>query len=132
MPLWIAVALGGAVGSVLRFWLSQLVQNSFSQRTSMGSPWFEFPWGTLLVNASGSLLIGLLLPLVQKNSLGEAFLLIGVCGGYTTFSAFSLQSLQLCEKGHLFPAAAYVAASIVSCLLATGAGIFLARFALAK
>lgn len=119
--LWIGV--GGALGSVLRFWLSGLVERDFGQ---------TFPWGTLLVNVSGSLVIGFFAALTGPEgrwlaapSLRE-FFLIGICGGYTTFSSFSLQTLNLAQEGQWFRAGANAVLSFVLCLLAVWLGHLLA------
>src|ERR1035438_7577205 len=89
--LW--VALGGALGSVSRFWLSGLVAARFGE---------TFPWGTLIINVSGSFLIGLIGALAssegrmdsQSRSFATLFIMYGICGGYTTFSSFSLATLK--------------------------------------
>lgn len=119
MMTYLWIALGGALGSVARFWLSEAV----------GQRWGEtFPWGTILVNVSGSFLIGLLAALCGPGgrfSSGAGlrqFLVVGVCGGYTTFSAFSMQTFDLARGGHWFSAGGNVALSVVLCLLATGLG----------
>jgi CrcB protein len=116
---WLYVALGGALGSVARFWVSSAV-------TAALGP--AFPWGTLLANVSGCLLIGAVAgwngpegPLVA-SPLARNFLMVGFCGGYTTFSAFGLQTLELVQAGDVARAAANVAASIVACLLAVSIG----------
>ena len=110
------VAIGGALGSVARY------------AVSLGTVrWLGvgFPWGTLLVNVAGSFAIGLLAALVAADGrplLGadaRAFLLVGVLGGFTTFSSFSLETLELVRGGALGAAALNVALSIVLCL--TGA-----------
>jgi CrcB protein len=107
--LW--VALGGALGSVARHWFS----------TFAVSRWGEaFPWGTLLINISGSLLIGIIAGCNHGWLAGEntrKFLMIGVCGGFTTFSAFSLQTLELVQKGEWQRAAIYVIASVALCIV---------------
>ena len=109
--LW--VALGGALGSVAR------------HACSIGaSRWLgaTFPWGTLLVNVAGSFTIGLLAALLTADgrpALGSdarAFLMIGVLGGFTTFSSFSLETLTLARTGALSAAGANVALSLVLCL----------------
>jgi fluoride exporter len=116
--LW--VALGGAVGSVARFWVGALVLERFGR---------TFPWGTLVVNVTGSFAIGLLAVLAGEQSRVSPatrtfvmqFLMVGVCGGYTTFSAFSLQTLNLLQEGRLSWAVANVLASTLVCL----AGVWL-------
>ena len=115
------VAAGGAIGSVLRWALSGAVQ-----RWS-GSP---FPWGTFAVNAIGSFAIGLLAALALERALVSPpvrlFLIVGVLGGFTTFSAFSWESVALLRDGQWGAAAAYAFGS-----LAVGVGGALAGLALA-
>jgi fluoride exporter len=116
---WLAVATGGALGSVARFWLAAAM-------TTLTGP--RFPWGTLLINAVGSFLIGLIAALtVTPERIGmhpdlRIFLMVGVCGGFTTFSAFSLQTLELLQTGDTWPAAGYMLGSVVSCLGAVWCG----------
>jgi fluoride exporter len=108
------VALGGALGSVLRFWLGSVIGHK------AGAPF----WGTLFVNVTGCLLIGLLGNL-RENGPGEFdryFLMVGVMGGYTTFSTFSLQTLELLQAGRPGLAAANVALSMALCLLGVWLG----------
>ena len=113
------VALGGAIGSVLRFWLTEI-----SARMWGG----DFPWGTVLANVSGSFLIGAIaaLPVLGPRDLlgplGRQFLMIGIMGGYTTFSSFSLQTLTMLQHGHLAKALVNVAGSVALCLVAVWAG----------
>lgn len=117
------VALGGAIGSVARFWLTEA-----SARMWGG----EFPWGTIIANVSGSFLIGAIaaLPILGPRDLlgplGRQFLMIGIMGGYTTFSSFSLQTLTMLQHGHLGKALANVAGSVALCLVAVWAGYALA------
>ena len=113
------VALGGAIGSVLRFWLTEI-----SARMWGG----DFPWGTVLANVSGAFLIGgiaalsVLGPRDLLGPLGRQFLMIGIMGGYTTFSSFSLQTLTMLQHGHLAKALVNVAGSVALCLVAVWAG----------
>ena len=113
------IALGGALGSLARFYLSEAV-------ALIAGP--AFPWGTLLVNVSGSFVIGVLAGgggahgRWIESVLARQFLMVGVCGGYTTFSAFSLQTVGLIETGEFGRASAYVLASVGLCLVATWAG----------
>lgn len=89
------VAAGGAIGAVLRYLLGAWIQGRLGP---------DFPWGTFIVNVSGSLLIGVVLGLVDRGALsGEArlFLAVGILGGYTTFSTFSYETLQLLADGNL-------------------------------
>ena len=120
--LW--VALGGAIGSVGRYAVTELLTALLG---------VAFPWGTVLVNVTGCGLIGmlaggnLLLPRSTPTSWVREFLVIGLCGGYTTFSSFSLQTLSLLQTGHAARALANVLLSVALCLLATFAGYALAR-----
>lgn len=115
--LWVAV--GGAIGSVARFWLTE-----FAVRLAGA----EFPWGTIFVNITGSFLIGFVaaLPVAGPRDLlgpmGRQFLMVGIMGGYTTFSAFSLQTLTMLQNGHLGKAVANVGGSVALCLIAVAAG----------
>jgi CrcB protein len=121
---YLLVAAGGALGSVLRFWLSTI----FERRLGEG-----FPWGTLFVNVTGSFLIGLLFALTTRAGepilapSARAFALVGVLGGFTTFSAFSLQTLNLMRGGQAGLALANIALSLALCLLAVWLGHLLAR-----
>ena len=111
---YLMVALGGALGSVLRFWLGSVIGHK------AGAPF----WGTLFVNVTGCFLIGLLGNL-RENGPGEFdryFLMVGVMGGYTTFSTFSLQTLELFHTGNTGLAVLNVALSMVLCLLGVWLG----------
>jgi CrcB protein len=119
--LWIA--LGGALGSVGRYWLNGIVSQRFD----------TFPIGTLAVNFIGSLFIGILaaftLPEGRMSSEGRAFatqfLMIGLCGGFTTFSSFSLQTLNLIRDREWLYAGGNVLLSVALCLIATWLGYLL-------
>lgn len=117
------VALGGATGSVLRWWLSGAVARM------AGAP--TFPWGTLAVNLLGSFAIGALLGLTEgRDGLAPHFRLLlvtGVLGGFTTFSAFSWETLALVRGGTLPAAIAYATGSVAGGLLAALAGLVLTR-----
>ena len=119
--LWIF--LGGGLGSIARFAASGLVARWFGE---------TFPWGTLLVNISGCLAIGLFGTLTAPegrwmvSSTLRQFFMIGICGGYTTFSSFSLQTMSLAEEGEWARAGANVVASVVLCLAAVWVGHLLA------
>jgi CrcB protein len=116
--LW--VALGSALGGVGRY-----------ACTGLGTRWFgeSFPWGTLFVNVAGSLLIGVLAVVIPADSRvfvddSRDFLMIGLLGGFTTFSSFSLQTLNLARDGQWGAAAGYTLASLVLCLVAVAIGCF--------
>jgi len=117
--LW--VAIGGALGSVGRFWLSGLVANRLGE---------TFPWGTLVVNVTGSFLIGVVGALAspegrmdsQARQFTTQFLMIGVCGGYTTFSSFSLQTLNLVRDREWLYAGGNVILSATLCMIAVWLG----------
>ena len=117
------VALGGAIGSVARFWCSGLVANALGQ---------TFPWGTLVVNIAGSLVIGFTATLTGPDgrmfvpSDVRTFIMVGVCGGYTTFSSFSLQTLTLMQDGEWFQAGGNVVLSVVLCMISVWLGHVLA------
>jgi fluoride exporter len=119
--LWIAI--GGALGSVGRYWLSGAVASRFGE---------TFPWGTLLVNVSGSFAIGFFATLTAPDGRWLApvgfrqFFMFGICGGYTTFSSFSLQTLNLAEEGEWFHAGGNILGSVALCLVAVWLGHLLA------
>jgi CrcB protein len=117
--LW--VALGGALGSISRFWINGLV----SER--LGA---VFPWGTLAINVGGSFIIGFIGAVASPEGrlasptrqFTTQFLMIGVCGGYTTFSSFSLQTLNLLRDREWLYAGGNVVLSVVLCLIAVWLG----------
>jgi len=120
--LWIAV--GGALGSAARYWFSGVVARHFGE---------TFPWGTLLVNVSGSLIIGFFATLTGPDGrwlvpgwFRQQFFMLGLCGGYTTFSSFSLQTLNLALDGEWLYAAGNVILSVIACLVAVWLGHLLA------
>jgi CrcB protein len=115
--IYLYIALGGAAGSVLRYSLGGAVQ-----RVSASG----FPIGTLFVNVSGCFIIGVLVRQFMNMQLSpelRALLIVGFCGGFTTFSTFSAETLGLVEGGEYSRAAAYVALSLALCLTATLAGM---------
>ena len=120
--LW--VAIGGALGSVGRFWLSGQVASRFGE---------TFPWGTLVINVTGSFIIGILAALAapegrmdpQSRAFTTQFLMIGVCGGYTTFSSFSLQTLNLLRDREWLYAGGNILLSVVLCMVAVWLGYLL-------
>lgn len=118
----IAVAVGGAVGSVLRFGLSNWVHGVVGR---------AFPYGTLLVNVVGCLAMGFLfvwfLERMADAAVWRAGVLIGVVGGFTTFSAFSMETVALFHDGLYTRAVLNVAANVTLCLIATSIGIWWGR-----
>jgi CrcB protein len=118
----LAIAAGGAVGSVLRFWMSTWV-HSFAGRS--------FPYGTLTVNVLGCLAMGFLFVLfvdrLSDNAVLRAGILIGVLGGFTTFSSFSIETLNLIEQGAWLKAVVNMTGSLLLCVGATWVGVILGR-----
>lgn len=116
------VAAGGAIGSALRHLVGLWSLRQFGP---------SFPWGTLMVNVTGSLLIGILAEAIARHfgaSLEmRLFLMTGILGGYTTFSAFSLDAITLIERGQPAIAALYVGSSLVLSAIAVIAGLALVR-----
>ncbi len=121
---WFAVASGGALGSMARFWLTGVMATLTGPR---------FPYGTLLINILGSFVIGAVAGLtLTPERMGmhpdlRIFLMVGICGGFTTFSAFSLQMLELLQTGETVAALLYAAGSVLLCLLFVWCGWSLGR-----
>jgi len=117
-----AIALGGAAGALLRYWVS----NGVYQLLGRG-----FPYGTLVVNVLGSLCMGLLFVFMLERTVAaaewRAALLVGLLGAFTTFSTFSIETVTLIEEGEFVNAAGNVFFSVVLCLAATWIGIQVAR-----
>jgi fluoride exporter len=120
--IWIAV--GGALGSMARYWFTGVAARLFGE---------TFPWGTLLINILGSFVIGFFVALTNQET-GRyivdpnirAFVTVGLCGGFTTFSAFSLQTLVLMQEGEWLHAGGYILGSVALCLLFVWLGYLLA------
>lgn len=116
---YIWVGIGGALGSVGRAWLVLLAARLLGP---------HFPWGTIFINIAGSFIIGLFAAMtahLNRFWAGEdmrAFVMVGICGGFTTFSSFSLQTLELIRGGRLGYALANVLLSVLLCLAAVAAG----------
>lgn len=121
MESYLWVMIGSALGGVGRYGCAVLAERHLGE---------AFPWGTLGVNVVGSFIIGLA-DVVLGSSAARHFVMAGLCGGYTTFSAFSLQTLNLLHAGRAARAAAYVAASVMTCLMSVWLG-HLAGFALGR
>jgi fluoride exporter len=117
-----AIAIGAAIGGVSRYYLAAAVQQRFG---------VTFPWGTLLINVTGSLLLGFIIryalaaPAVSVEV--RAFLTTGFCGGYTTFSTYSFETATLLEEGQYSRAGAYAVGSVLLAIIATFCGFLLAR-----
>ncbi len=124
MVMYIYVAIGGAIGTVGRYWLSGVAARLIGE---------TFPWGTLLINVTGSFIIGFFATLtgpdgrVYAASTTRQFVMTGICGGYTTFSSFSLQTLNLANDGEALRAGANVGLSVALCLVAVWAGSVVAN-----
>jgi CrcB protein len=119
--MWIAI--GGALGTTARYWLSGVVARSVGE---------TFPWGTLVINVTGSFVIGFFGALTGPDgrlfigSTARQFVMIGMCGGYTTFSSFSLQTLNLMNDGEWLRAGANIGLSVLLCMIAVWIGVVLA------
>ena len=119
MQTYLWIGLGGALGSMARHWSNGAV----SALMGVG-----FPWGTLVINVLGSFIIGFAAATMNADGrfpTGDTprqFIMVGVCGGYTTFSAFSLQTLGLIQGGQWLPAMGNAALSVGLCMIAVWAG----------
>ncbi len=121
MRLSLLVLAGSALGGLARFWLGAWM-------VVVAGP--DFPWGTLLINVLGSLAIGLAATAIPiADGASRAFVMVGLCGGFTTFSAYSLQTLELLQADRLAAALGYMTASVAACLAATWLGWVLGRAA---
>lgn len=116
------IAFGGAIGSVLRFLISLFVAKFWQN---------HFPLATFLTNIVGCFLIGIFIGYLEKNNLTDSnlkwFLITGFCGGFTTFSAFGLENINLFQSNNSFLAFAYIASSIIAGLFAVWLGLFLSK-----
>lgn len=121
VPL-VAVSTGCAIGALARFEISHRMVERFGD---------AFPWGTLAVNLSGCLLAGILLVMLDsaQASAWGLLLTVGLLGGYTTVSSFSLETLLLFQRGHSTGTLAYIAASMFGCIIAAASGFGMALFA---
>jgi len=123
MQTYLWIALGSALGGVARYWCSGVALRLIGE---------TFPWGTLFVNISGSMLIGFVAALAGPDGRWfipadvRQFIMLGLCGGFTTFSSFSLQTLNLMRDGEWLPAIFNVLGSVLLCLLGVWLGHLLA------
>ncbi len=123
MASYFWIAIGSALGGMARYWCSGVAARLIGE---------TFPWGTIIVNIVGSFIIGFFATLtgpdgrIFADTLTRQFVMIGFCGGYTTFSSFSLQTLALLQDGEWLLASANIALSVIACLLAVWAGYALA------
>jgi CrcB protein len=123
--LW--VALGGALGSVTRYWMGFFVATKFPGVAA------TFPLGTLIINVTGSFLIGIFAALTapegrmdpQSRVIASQLVMTGICGGYTTFSSFSLQTLNLLRDGEYLYAGGNILLSVALCMVAVWLGFLL-------
>ena len=124
MPHLLLVMLGGAIGAALRYLVGLAALRGLGP---------DYPWGTLIVNLTGGLLMGLLAGILARGGGGNeglrAFVGVGILGGFTTFSAFSLETANMIERGQLLGAAGYSLASLVGAVAMLFLGLFMARAA---
>lgn len=117
------IFIGGGIGSVLRYVLSSIITRNFGS---------NFPYGTMAVNVIGSFVMGVIIEYLTRtlpHSIElRAFLAVGILGGFTTFSAFSLDAISLFERGELVLSLVYVVSSVVLSILAIFAGLMLVRY----
>jgi CrcB protein len=123
LAIYLWIALGSALGGMARYWCSGVAARLVGE---------TFPWGTLIVNVTGSFLIGFFATLtgpdgrIFAGSTMRQFVMLGIFGGFTTFSSFSLQTLNLVQDGELLQAGSNIVVSVILCLLAVWLGHILA------
>jgi CrcB protein len=121
---YILIAVGSAIGGIARYWASGFIANRFGQ---------SFPFGTLFVNVSGSFVIGFFATITAPDGRwmvgpsGRNFFMTGICGGYTTFSSFSLQTLALAQDEEWLYAGGNAVLNLILCLIAVWLGHILAE-----
>jgi CrcB protein len=122
MATYFWVTVGSAIGGLCRFWISGIVARLIGE---------TFPWGTLIINVVGSFIIGFVATLsapdgrIFLNSTTRLGIMAGFCGGFTTFSSFSLQTLNLMNDGEWLHAGSNIVSSVVLCMLAVWLGYIL-------
>jgi fluoride exporter len=111
---FLLVGVGGGIGAMLRYFFSSIIKHT------------TFPYNTLLINIAGSLFIGVVFGLTEKSNVIteqlKLFLATGICGGFTTFSAFSVENMQMIKEGDYVTAGVYIFASVALCIAAVFAG----------
>jgi CrcB protein len=124
---YLVIGLGGALGSMLRFGIGTFIDTGVQKTGQI------FPWGTIVVNITGCFIIGFIFTIstagegrLLLSTLTRQFIMIGILGGYTTFSSFSLQTLTLVQSGQRWEAVANVLLSVVLCLVGVWLGALLA------
>ena len=123
MGSYIWIAIGSALGGVARYWCSGVAARLVGE---------TFPWGTIVVNIVGSFIIGFFATLtgpdgrIYLGTTARQFVMVGLCGGYTTFSSFSLQTLNLMNDGQMLYASSYIVLSVALCLIGVWLGVALA------
>jgi CrcB protein len=129
LTTYLLIAIGGALGSMARFWLGAFVTELLGPQFPFGP---QLPWGTIVINVLGSFVIGFFATFTGPGGRvvvsfdARAFVMVGICGGFTTFSAFSLQTFDLIRENHWGQAAANILLSVIVCLLAVWSGHALA------
>jgi len=122
MSIYFAIALGGSLGAISRYWV-------FTKTHSWLG--YDFPYGTLMVNITGSLAMGFLtVVLIQRFDVSDEVrlgLIIGILGSFTTFSAFSIEIVHWIENGAVIKALTYILVSVIACVLAAWAGLIGAK-----
>ncbi len=122
MSIYFAIALGGSLGAISRYWVSTTTYSW------LGS---NFPYGTLMVNVTGSLVMGFLtVVLVQRFDVRDEVrlgLIVGFLGSFTTFSAFSIDIIHWIENGAVIKALVYILVSVIACVLGAWAGLISAK-----
>jgi CrcB protein len=122
MSIYISIALGGSLGAISRYWVSTATYSWLGN---------NFPYGTLMVNVAGSLVMGFLtVVLVQRFDVSDEVrlgLIVGFLGSFTTFSTFSMDTIHWIESGAVLKALAYILISVIACVLGAWAGLISAK-----